>query len=142
MHKLSSVILLAFAFSAIAEEKPLIVNIPALAHASQANVEQILGKAEFCRKSKYGLSCRFAPRGIEVAFVNDKAERIVVNDLDDTVYDKAVITQLGINSQEPDVATEEVIRWDKIPGIAEVSLFPDKEKIDYVLIAVTPLSDK
>jgi hypothetical protein len=142
MRKLCTIISLAFAFPALAEEKPLIIDVPAIAHASRATVEQILGKAEFCRKSKYGVSCRFATHGMEIVFANDKAERIIINDLDDTPFDKIAITRFGFNNQEPDVSTEEVMRWDRIPGIAELSLFPDKDKIDYALIEVTRLPDK
>jgi hypothetical protein len=142
MRKICTVILLAFAFPAWAEEKPSIMDVPTLAHASQANVEQRLGKAEFCRKSKYGISCRFVPHGIEIVFANDKAERITINNLDDTPYDKSAITRLGFKNQEPDVSTEEVMRWQQIPGIAELSFFPGKDKIDYALIVVTPPPDE
>lgn len=142
MRKLCTVMALAFTCSALAEEKPLILDVPALAHASQASVEGALGKAEFCRKSRLGLSCRFAARGIEVVFVGDKAERIVVNELDDTPFDKTAITRFGFKNQEPDAVTDEAMRWERIPGIAEVSLFPDKDKIDHALIAVSPLPEK
>ncbi len=142
MRKIYTVILLASAFPALAEEMPLILDVPAIAHASQASVEGLLGKAEFCRKSKYGISCRFASHGTEIVFANDKAERITINDLGDAPYDKTTLTRLGFNNQEPDISSDEIMIWGNIPGIAEVSLFPDKDKIDYALIAVTPPPDK
>lgn len=142
MRKIYTIIVWAFAFPALAEEKPLIIDAPTLAHASQAKVEQLLGKAEFCRKSKYGISCRFEPHGIEIAFTNDRAERITINELGDTPYNTTAITRLGFKNQDPDVFTEEVMSWARIPGIAELSLFPDKDKIDYALIVVTPPAGK
>lgn len=142
MKKTFACALLAFALPVLAEEKPLIANVPALAHASQAEVEQRLGKAEFCRKASYGLSCRFTPRGVEVAFVDGKAERIVINDLDNVAFDKNIITQLGFQAQEPNEVTEEVMRWTQLPGIAEVSVFPFKESVDHALILVTSRPEK
>ena len=141
MRMIYAVILWASALPALAEEMPLIIDVPAIAHASQEKVEQLLGKAEFCRKSRQGISCRFAAHGTEIVFVQDKAERITINDLDDVSYDKAVITRFGLKNQEPEVSTEETISWGNITGIAAVSLFPDKDKIDYALIAVSPLPE-
>lgn len=139
MHKIYTIILLAFAAAAMAEEKPLILDAPAIAHASEASVEKALGKAEFCRKSRLGNACRFASYGIEIVFAKDKAERITINELDDTPFDKTAITRLGFKAQEPDEATEEIMRWQKIPGIAALTLFPDKDKIDYAVIEVTAM---
>jgi hypothetical protein len=138
MRKLCSLILLAFTLPALAEEKPLILDVPALVHASQATVEERLGKPEFCRKSKYGLSCRYAPRGVEVAFTDGKAERIVINEMEDTLYEPATLTRLGFKAQEPNQSTDEEMRWTQLPGVAEVTLFPAKEQVDYALIVVTP----
>lgn len=142
MRKICTFGFVAFACAAQAEDKSLIIDVPALAHASQAHVEQVLGQAEFCRKAKYGLSCRFAAHGIEIVFANDQAERMTINELGDIPYDPAAITHFGLKTQEPDVSSEELIRWDRIPGIAEVTLFPNKDKIDYALITLTPAGTK
>jgi hypothetical protein len=142
MRQFATAVLITLASPAFAAESPLLIDVPALAHASQAQVEQVLGKAEFCRKSRYGLSCRFAAHGVEVVFANDKAERITVNDMGDTPYDKNAVSRFGLKAQEPDVATDEMMRWEHLPGLAELTLFADKDKIDYGQIVVTPLPER
>ncbi|SMF94257.1 hypothetical protein SAMN02949497_1566 [Methylomagnum ishizawai] len=138
MRKIFTLALLSCAGSALADAAPVLVDVPALVHASQAQVEQTLGAAEFCRKSRHGLACRYAAYGVEVVFAKDKAEQIIINDPGELPYDKSAIARLGFKGQEPEVATDEVMTWQTIPGIAELSLFPDHDKIDYALVVVTP----
>ena len=142
MRRLALAFFLECSATAFADASPLLVDVPALAHASQPAVEQILGKPEFCRKSKLGLSCRYATRGVEIVFVKDKAERITINEMDDTLFDKSAISRLGFGDQQPDESSEEIMRWQHVSGVAEIALHSNKDRIDYAVVVLTPLGDK
>lgn len=141
MRTLCTALLLALSFAALAEENTVILNAQALARASQASVEQALGKPEFCRKAKLGLSCRYAAHGTEVVYANDQAQRITINDLDELTFDKGAIARLGFAVQEPAEISDEVLRWQDVSGVSEITLFPNKDKTDYAVIVVTPPGD-
>ncbi len=141
MRTVCTALLLAWSFAALAEENTVILNALALAHASQASVEQTLGKPEFCRKARLGLSCRYAAHGTEVVYASDQAQRITINELDELTFDKGAIARLGFPVQEPAEISDEALRWQDVSGISEITLFPSKDKTDYALIVVTPSAD-
>ncbi|MGK7369435.1 MAG: hypothetical protein ACNS64_04410, partial [Candidatus Halalkalibacterium sp. M3_1C_030] len=68
---------------------------------------------------------------IEIIFKDEKASRITINDTPDFTANEKALKNLGLDAEkEPTFKNPgNVVRWENINNISEVSFFPD-----YILI--------
>ena len=111
-----------------------IVDIPKIAGADKPEVEKFLGQATSCETIKYGLKCYFTVGETEIVFIDGKADWITINQMQTTPYSPQALTALGLKNQKPTFSSDDVIRWEDIQGIREISIFPAGKKIFYVYI--------
>jgi hypothetical protein len=124
----------------IAQEKKLILDLKKIASKTENEVEAILGKAEKIEKIKgypcENINCQRAfynSEKIEIIFKEGKSNRITINGISDYTSDDNAIENLGLKNENPTFKNPtNVIRWENIQNIAEISFFTD-----YVLIQVT-----
>jgi hypothetical protein len=123
------------------EEKHEIMDVHQVAGKNEKEIEKLFGKPSFCKKTKLepGLnanSCSYAKNGIEIDFIRGKADWITIKQMGDAKYDKNSLQLLGLKVKSPDFSNDNVMRWNKIEGIAEIDFFPGgKGGIFYVQIA-------
>ena len=122
------------------DKKTLILDLPKIADKSVKEVETILGKAEKTEKVK-GYPCEktncqrsfYNGDKIEIIFKEGRANRITVNGIPDFTSDDDALENFGLQIEEPTFKNPtNVIRWENIQNLAEISCFTD-----YVLIQVT-----
>jgi len=128
--------LLGFGATAAAAEP--IVDVPKLAGQSKAAVAAELGPPSVCEMNKYGEKCRYEKKGVEILFVNKRADWITVHAVADRPYSPEILETLGFKPKPPDFNNQFTIRWENLAGFLSVSVFPRSGgKIDYAYIKVT-----
>lgn len=114
-----------------------IINIPKIAGKSKPEIASILGKPSSCKTGKYGEKFSYNTGQTEIVFINKKADWITVEDLDNVSYDPSAIESLGLKTAAPTFQNDLTVRWERIQGLLEVSIFPSGPKIDYAYIKVS-----
>jgi hypothetical protein len=125
---------LVLAGSAIASEP--IIDVLKLAGKSKPEVESALGKPSSCKASKYGDKCSYIKGQTEIVFIGGKADWITIEDLDSVSYSPSAIESLGLKAVDPAFKNNFTIRWEKLHGLLEVSIFPAGNRVDYAYVKV------
>jgi len=119
------------------EKKSVILDITKILNKTEQEVKSVLGNAEKEEAIK-GYPCEnekckrafYEDGKIEIIFKNEKASRITINNTTDLTNNKNALERIGLKSQKPTFKNpENVIRWENINNISEISFFPD-----YILI--------
>ncbi|PKP19284.1 MAG: hypothetical protein CVU07_00155 [Bacteroidetes bacterium HGW-Bacteroidetes-23] len=122
------------------KSKSLILDLTKVANKTEKEIELILGKAEKTEKFE-GYPCEknncqktfYNSEKIEIIFKEGKANRITINETADFTSDDNALENFGLENVKPTFKNpKNVIRWENIQNIAEISCFTD-----YVLIQVT-----
>ncbi len=128
----SRAVALSSASGAVAVAEPVPVEAPAaklvmdvmqVVGKSEAEVAALLGEPASCEAIHRARMCSY-PRGDEVMFVAGKADMITVQRMGEVRFDEAALVALGLAPAKPDHADEDGIRWESLPGLHEVTLFP------------------
>lgn len=144
-----SVILIFTFFSCGNTEKPkesktiekvsVILDLTQIANKTEKEVEKTLDKAEKSEIIK-GYPCEnanckkafYKSEKIEIIFKEGKANRITINETTDLTDKENALELLGLKNKKPTFKnTGNVIRWENVDGIAEISCFTN-----YILIDV------
>jgi len=127
------------------ENAPITVEIDLgkVAMRSEQEVEAVLGKGKldsYYKDDKAG--CEKCPKMIykegkfEIIFINEIADRIMINNLSDFDFEDRVI--LGLldlkNNIKPVLDLDEVKRWDNYEKYSQIAAFAKDGKIEYILI--------
>ncbi|WP_147289945.1 hypothetical protein [Crenobacter cavernae] len=111
------------AFTPVPDIKP-VLQIKQIVGQTEAAVAKMLGKAASCEQSKYGRRCEYrkSPARYEVVFIKGKADWITV---EDPRIDNALTAPvwIGLPAKPVDVGTSEVLRWNGLGGLLEVSAY-------------------
>ena len=128
----------------IEESKPIpaLIQIKEVSGRTESDVAKILGKGKFEEKWKNERAgCTVCPKysyqdgKYEVIFINDVADRITVNNLDNYDYkDKIIMGLLGLSDTTPTTQTNLVKRWNSYEGFREIMAFNKNGKVDYVVV--------
>lgn len=127
------------------ENAPVTVEIDLgkVAMRNEEEVEAVLGKGKldsYYKDEKAG--CEKCPKmvykegKIEIIFINEIADQIMINDLSDFDFEDRVI--LGLlnlkNNTKPVLDNDEVKRWDNYEKYSQIAAFANNDKIEYILI--------
>jgi hypothetical protein len=117
----------------------LILDLTQIVNKTEQEIEKALDKAEKSEIIK-GYPCEnakckkafYKSEKIEIIFKEGKAHRITINETSDLTENENALELLGLKNQKPTFKnTGNVIRWENVDGIAEISCFTD-----YILIDV------
>lgn len=125
-------------------QNPFIVSIPSIAKKDNKTVESILGPSEECHDIKFstkdsdktqkGKNCSYKNGKIEIVYINEKADWITVNNMNDVSYTPDSIKILGLDPEEPSFHNEYNMRWDNKFNLVSVQLHPAGHNIAYAYI--------
>jgi hypothetical protein len=146
-----SITLLVCAFFLIScgnSKQENIIDFRTIVGKTEIEIEKILGKAESSEKvSPSGTPCKNSPcekkfykkNKFEIVYINGKSDWITINDVSTFTFNAENIILLGLSSTTPSSENANVIKWNNIENINEVTFFNNGEdKIDYIYIkAVT-----
>jgi len=121
--------------SALASE--IVFDVQAIAGKSKQEVASVLGKPSSCSPSKYGEKCSYEKGTSEIVFIKGKADWITVEALDSVQYSENAIMPLGFKAAKPSFKNEFTIRWERVQGLLEVSVFPTGSTVDYAYVKVS-----
>lgn len=132
------------------ENAPVTVEIDLgkVAMRSEQEVEAVLGKGKLDSYYKDDkANCEKCPKmiykegKIEIIFINEIADRIMINNLSDSDFEDRVI--LGLldlkNNIKPVLDNDEVKRWDNYEKYSQIAAFAKDGKIEYILIKAKTL---
>jgi hypothetical protein len=115
----------------------VIVNMPLLVGRTKQGAEQLLGAPVSCQVSKDGELCAYRKGDTQVTFAQDgKADRIMVNDLAGAPYGVGVLPYLGFAPARPTSSDAMSVRWKNLRGLAEVAVFPSRDKASFAYVKV------
>jgi hypothetical protein len=112
----------------------VIVDVPKIAGKTQKDVATVLGEPTTCETVKQGKKCFFKLGETEVVFISGKADWITVEALDTAPYSDEALPLLGLEKGTAAFSNESTMRWETIPGLLEVSIFPGQGGVDYAYI--------
>lgn len=127
------------------ENAPVTVelDLPQVALRNQQEVEAILGKGKlesYYRDEQAG--CEKCPKvayrdgKVQIIYINDIADQIQLNDVDDFDFDNRVILGL-LNLKEniaPKVDEDGVKRWENYEKYSQIAAFSANGQVDHILI--------
>lgn len=128
-HIAGGALALFLTFPAIAAEIPplpvtsAVVPVAELSGATPAAVSAELGAPTSCEKSKYGRKCLYEAGAIEVVFIGGAADWFTIYPKD-AFMTASSLRQLRLPvDQKPAAETADVMRWDGLGGVLEVSAY-------------------
>jgi hypothetical protein len=115
------------------------VEVLAIAGKTPAEVEAVLGAPSSRGTARHGgasLPQHFYKGGaIEVVYVDGKADWITISRLGSVRFGEQALEAIGLTPTAPTFSSRVVMRWDRIQGLREVSIFPtDARRVDYAYI--------
>lgn len=119
---------------AAADSRAAVIDIPALAGKTRAQLQALLGAAEHCETSLYSSRCRYAPGNTEIVFIDGKADWITVNDLGETPFAAAALGRIGLGETPPDRRENSELIWNNLDGLREVRVVGDGEHVEFIRI--------
>lgn len=116
-----------------------VVDIPKLAGSTMDEAAAMLGLPEDVAKTKYGSKAIYLNGQIEIVFINELADWITVSGFGTAGFSRLALLRLALPPNKPTFSSNNVLRWQNIPGLIEVSLFRIGKAVDYAYIkAHTP----
>ena len=124
------------------------IDLSKVAMRSEQEVEAVLGKGKLDSYYKDDkANCEKCPKMIykegkvEIIFINEIADRIMINNLSDFDFEDRVI--LGLldlkDNIKPVLDNDEVKRWDNYEKYSQIAAFAKDGKIEYILIKAKTL---
>jgi len=108
-----------------------LIDVPKVAGRTQKEVAELLGEPTSWGTGKQGKKGLFKPGVTEIVFISGTADWITVEALDGAPYSEEVLPLLGIQKTTAVLSNENTIRWETIPGLLAVSVFPAQDGVDY-----------
>ena len=112
----------------------VVVDVSKIAGKSQSDTSALLGAPVSCELVTYGEKCFYRTGNTEIVFISGKADWITVGALDGAPYSSDVLPLLGLKKMDASFSNEHTIRWEEIPGLLEVSIFPGQSGAGYAHI--------
>jgi hypothetical protein len=114
-------------------------EVEKIAGKTPKQVSAILGKPSGEEKTKYGPKLTYQENQIEIVFIHDKADWIIITPLTKIAFGRSAITALGLIETVPKFESSEVIRWEPHSTFHSISIFNSEGKVWYAYIkAFTP----
>jgi hypothetical protein len=118
----------------------VIIDVKQLVGKYHLEVRDILGVETACYPfgiKKY--KCAYPNHGLEVVFIHDRADWILIKKIGNIPYNKSSLSLLGLAVRDPDQEDANVMRWRNLDGLTDVAFFPAGGKTHYISIrAITP----
>ena len=116
---------------------PMLLEVMPLAGKSEDEVAALLGPPSACKDIHRARLCTYGPHDDEVLFKRGKADMITVQAMDAVAFNAEALDALGLARVAPDHADAHAIRWESIPGLVEVAVFPDAGgSVDFAYVKV------
>ncbi len=100
------------------------MDVMQVAGRTEEEVAALLGAPASCSDIHRARMCRYGPHEDEVLFVRGKSDMITVKGMDAVAFDAGALDALGLAPATPDHAGEYALRWESLPGLVEVAVFP------------------
>ena len=115
----------------------VVMDVMQVVGKSEADVAALLGAPTSCEKVHRARWCKYPPDQDEVMFVAGKADMITVHGMGAVAFSEDALDALGLAPATPDHSDEYAIRWQSIPDLEEVSVFPGPgNSVDYAYVKV------
>ena len=102
---------------------------------TKTEVLKLLGDPVFCAKSKSSLHCSFLSGEVNVEFIGEKVEEVVVKgNLGAAPYSKDILAMLGLPVKDATFSNNHVMRWENIAGLLSVTLHSEGGAVSLVAI--------
>ncbi len=131
--KIQTLVLSFIFFSSFASSSPLI-DVLKVAGKNQTQVAKILGEPINCSKIKHGNKCSYSVAETEIVFINEKADWITIEGIDNIPFNQNSLKSIGITPAKPNFKNNFTLRWSSIQGLKEVSVFKGVTNSDYAYI--------
>lgn len=120
-------------FSSLAFSSTLL-DVTEIIGKNPEQVSELLDPPISCSDSKYGKKCTYDLGETEIVFINNKADWITIEGIDDIPFNKEALKNVGINPTDPTFKNDFTLRWESIQGMKKVSLFKGALNSDYIYI--------
>jgi len=118
----------------------LVLNVPAIASKSPAEVARVLGPPERGGSAQLGanLRNRYRRGSVEIVFVEGRACWIKVYNRSHLQFGREILPKLGLPAAKPTyVNASHVMSWSNLPNLKEVSVYAgEKGAVSSILICV------
>ena len=115
----------------------LVMDVMQVVGRSEAEVAAVLGAPTSCEKVHRARWCKYPPHQDEIMFVAGRADMISVHGMGAVAFNEEALHALGLAPATPDHSDEYAIRWQSIPDLEEVSVFPGPgNAVDYAYVKV------
>lgn len=114
----------------------VVMDVMRVVGRSESEVAALLGPGS-CEDIHRARLCRYPPRDDEVMFVRGKADMITVQGMGAVIFDDGALAALGLAPAQPEHRDEHAIRWESLPGLHEVTVFPAPgNRVHYAYVKV------
>lgn len=132
MIRIIGMLILALSASTVYAE--IIVDVTKIAGKSEKQVAAYLGEPYSCGQSKYGKKCQYKKGETEIVFINNKADWITVEGVDQVPFTKSALKALGLKVVTPAFSNDFILRWNSVQGLSEVSIFKGASLCGYAYV--------
>jgi hypothetical protein len=115
-----------------------LADVAAIAGKSPDAVRAVLGEPQSCEPGEFSQRCRYGGVGIEITYIQDRADWITVPfDSAELPLAADSLKVIGLPSRAPDAVTEHEDIWRGLAGYREVRLAGNPEGASYARIKVS-----
>ncbi len=132
MLRMIGMLILVLSASTVYAE--VVIDVTKIAGKSEKEVAAYLGQPWSCNQSKYGNKCQYKKGKTEIVFINNKADWITVEGIDQVSFSISAINALGLKVVTPSFSNNFILRWSSIQGLREVSIFKGTSLCGYAYV--------
>lgn len=130
----------AFEQPASAGRTASLTDVVAIAGKDPVAVSQQLGEPQACEAGQYSRRCQYNGAGVEITYINDKADWITVPlQARQLPLSATTLAALGLPQREPDEVNQHEDIWRGLAGYREVRLVGNDQGAIYARIKVATL---
>ena len=115
----------------------VVMDVMRVVGRPESEVAALLGEPSSCEQVHRARWCKYPPHQDEVMFVAGKADMVTVRAMGAVAFNESALGSLGLAPAAPDQADPYAIRWQSLPGLEEVTVFPGPGGfVDYAYVKV------
>ena len=110
------------------------INVLDIVGKDQESVARIIGEPASCKQTYQGVSCRYPDNNLEVVFINDRADWMLLDNLNRLKFHYNALSAIGLRPVPPLINNPFRMHWQHHHGLEVISIYGSGEYVAFIQI--------